>query len=237
MTERLLITNARLVDPGDAAATSAARSPIADGRDRRRRRRRAGRLHAERTIDAGGAVVAPGLVDLCARLGEPGHEHEGLLESELAAAVAGGVTSLVCPPDTDPVLDEPGLVEMLKFRAREPRPGARLSARRADARPRRRGADRDGRAHRGRLRRLRAGRRGDPRHAGPAPRAAVRGDLRLHGRGCGRTTPGSATASPPRGRWRPAWASRACRCSPRRSPWRRSSSSCATPARASTSAA
>ncbi|HEX7520742.1 MAG TPA: hypothetical protein VF441_01645, partial [Acidimicrobiia bacterium] len=55
---------------------------------------------------------------LAARLGEPGHEHAGLLESELAAAVAGGVTSLVCPPDTDPVLDEPGLVEMLKFRAR-----------------------------------------------------------------------------------------------------------------------
>jgi dihydroorotase len=59
----------------------------------------------------------PGLVDLAARLREPGHEHEGMLESEMAAAVAGGVTSLVCPPDTDPVLDEPGLVEMLKFRA------------------------------------------------------------------------------------------------------------------------
>jgi dihydroorotase len=56
-------------------------------------------------------------VDLAARLREPGHEHEGMLESEMAAAVAGGVTSLVCPPDTDPVLDEPGLVEMLKFRA------------------------------------------------------------------------------------------------------------------------
>ncbi len=41
-----------------------------------------------------------------------------MLESEMAAAVAGGVTSLVCPPDTDPLLDEPGLVEMLKFRAR-----------------------------------------------------------------------------------------------------------------------
>jgi dihydroorotase len=70
-----------------------------------------------RTIDASGCVVAPGLVDLSVRLREPGHEHEGMLESELAAAVAGGVTSLVCPPDTDPVLDEPGLVEMLKFRA------------------------------------------------------------------------------------------------------------------------
>jgi dihydroorotase len=70
-----------------------------------------------KTIDAAGCVVAPGLVDLSVRLREPGHEHEGMLASELAAAVAGGVTSLVCPPDTDPVLDEPGLVEMLKFRA------------------------------------------------------------------------------------------------------------------------
>ncbi len=68
-------------------------------------------------LDASGCIVAPGLIDLSARLREPGHEHEGMLESELAAAVAGGVTSLVCPPDTDPVLDEPGLVEMLKFRA------------------------------------------------------------------------------------------------------------------------
>jgi dihydroorotase len=76
-------------------------------------------FHPERRIDANGLVVAPGLVDLSARLGEPGREHEGLLESEMAAAVAGGVTSLVCPPDTDPVLDEPGLVQMLKFRARK----------------------------------------------------------------------------------------------------------------------
>ena len=74
---------------------------------------------ADRVIDASGLVVAPGLVDLAARLREPGQEHEGMLESELAAAAAGGVTSLVCLPDTDPVLDEPGLVEMLKFRARK----------------------------------------------------------------------------------------------------------------------
>ncbi len=70
-----------------------------------------------RVIDARGCWVLPGLVDLTARLREPGYEHEGMLESEMAAAVTGGVTSLVCPPDTDPVLDEPGLVEMLKFRA------------------------------------------------------------------------------------------------------------------------
>lgn len=71
----------------------------------------------DQTIDARGLVVAPGLVDLAARLREPGHEHERMLETELAAAVAGGVTSLVCMPDTEPVLDEPGLVEMLKYRA------------------------------------------------------------------------------------------------------------------------
>jgi dihydroorotase len=70
-----------------------------------------------RVIDARGCIVLPGLVDLAVRLREPGYEHEGMLESEMAAAVAGGVTSVVCPPDTDPVLDEPGLVEMLKFRA------------------------------------------------------------------------------------------------------------------------
>ena len=70
-----------------------------------------------RVIDAKGCIVAPGLVDLAVRLREPGHEHAGMLESEMAAAVAGGVTSLVCPPDTDPVLDEPGLVEMLRYRA------------------------------------------------------------------------------------------------------------------------
>ena len=70
-----------------------------------------------RTIDATGCIVVPGLVDLAVRLREPGFEHEGMLDSETAAAVAGGVTSVVCLPDTDPVLDEPGLVEMLKFRA------------------------------------------------------------------------------------------------------------------------
>jgi dihydroorotase len=73
---------------------------------------------ADRVIDASGLVVAPGLVDLSARLREPGYEYKATLESEMQAAMQGGVTSLVCPPDTDPVLDEPGLVEMLKHRAK-----------------------------------------------------------------------------------------------------------------------
>src|SRR5687767_15792092 len=72
---------------------------------------------ANRVIDATGLVVCPGLVDLAARLREPGFEYMATLESEMEAAVAGGVTSLACPPDTDPPLDEPGLVAMLKFRA------------------------------------------------------------------------------------------------------------------------
>lgn len=73
---------------------------------------------ADREIDASGLAVCPGLVDVSVRLREPGQEYRASLESELAAAVAGGVTSVCCPPDTDPPLDEPGLVEMLKHRAK-----------------------------------------------------------------------------------------------------------------------
>lgn len=75
-------------------------------------------FHATRVIDAQSLVVCPGLVDLSVRLREPGLEYMATLESEMAAAVAGGITSLACPPDTDPPLDEPGLVEMLKYRAK-----------------------------------------------------------------------------------------------------------------------
>lgn len=75
-------------------------------------------FQASRIIDAQSLVVCPGLVDLSVRLREPGLEYKATLESEMAAAVAGGVTSFACPPDTDPPLDEPGLVEMLKHRAR-----------------------------------------------------------------------------------------------------------------------
>ncbi len=74
---------------------------------------------ANQTIDASGMIVCPGLVDLSARLREPGNEYKATLVSELSAAVAGGITSLACPPDTEPVLDEPGLVEMLKYRAKQ----------------------------------------------------------------------------------------------------------------------
>src|ERR1700712_2048 len=113
----ILVKNGRIVDPASG------RDEIGDIAIAAGRIVGIGRVSSEfragRIIDATGLIVAPGLVDLAARLREPGHEHEGMLESELNAAAAGGVTSLVCPPDTDPALDEPGLVEMLKFRARK----------------------------------------------------------------------------------------------------------------------
>ncbi|MEQ1776162.1 MAG: dihydroorotase [Burkholderiales bacterium] len=113
---KIHIRNGRLIDPKNnvdatrdlyiAAGKIVAVGTAPDG------------FHANRTIDASGKIVCPGLVDLSARLREPGFEYIATLESEMDAACAGGVTSLACPPDTDPPLDEPGLVEMLKYRAR-----------------------------------------------------------------------------------------------------------------------
>jgi len=108
---RLHIKNARVVDPA-SGKEGAGELFIADGKISAE----AGR--ADRVIDAKGLVVAPGLIDLSARLREPGYEYKATLESEMDAAVAGGVTSLACPPDTDPPLDEPGLVDMLRRRAK-----------------------------------------------------------------------------------------------------------------------
>ena len=112
---KILIRNARLLDPA-SQTDRVTHLAIAAGRIQA-----IGDIpsdfHANKEVDATGLWAIPGLVDLCARTREPGHEHEGMLASELAAAVAGGVTSMVCPPDTEPVLDEPGLVEMLRFRA------------------------------------------------------------------------------------------------------------------------
>jgi dihydroorotase len=115
-TMKLHIQNGRLVDP--ANGIDAVRDLFLDGGVVAGVGSAPDGFVAERVIDATGLVVAPGLVDLSARLREPGYEFKATLESEMRAAVQGGVTSLVCPPDTDPVLDEPGLVEMLKHRAR-----------------------------------------------------------------------------------------------------------------------
>jgi dihydroorotase len=114
---KIHIKNGRLIDPKNnidavqdlyiAAGKVAGIGSIPDG------------FVANQVIDASGLIVCPGLVDLSARLREPGFEYRATLESEMQAAAAGGITSLACPPDTDPVLDEPGLVEMLKHRAKQ----------------------------------------------------------------------------------------------------------------------
>jgi dihydroorotase len=111
----LHIKGGRVVDPGNRVDAKQDVF-IADGKVAALGKAPAG-FRAERTVDASNLVVCPGLVDLSARLREPGFEYKATLESEMQAAVAGGVTSLACPPDTDPPLDEPGLVEMLKYRA------------------------------------------------------------------------------------------------------------------------
>ena len=113
---KLEIRNGRLVDPAQGAdriGSLFVGDGVVEGFVERPRS-----FEPDRVIDATGCVVSPGFVDLAARLREPGLEHKATLESELDAAAACGVTSLACPPDTDPPLDEPGLVQMLKHRAR-----------------------------------------------------------------------------------------------------------------------
>ena len=115
---RIQIKNGHAIDPANGI-DRVADVFVADGRIAAVSKSPTG-FEAEGVIDAGGCVVCPGLIDLAARLREPGFEYRATLESEMAAAAAGGITSLACPPDTDPPLDEPGLVEMLKHRARLP---------------------------------------------------------------------------------------------------------------------
>ncbi len=115
---RLHIRGGRVIDPA-AGMDAVADLYIAGGKVAGIGAAPAGFV-AESVLDATGTVVCPGLVDLSARLREPGFEYKATLESEMAAAAAGGITSLACPPDTDPPLDEPGLVEMLAHRSRQP---------------------------------------------------------------------------------------------------------------------
>lgn len=116
----LLFANARLVDP--ASETDRQGGLLVAGgviRD-------AGpQLTAEtvpegtEVIDCGGLVLAPGLVDIRCFVGEPGYEHRETIASATAAAAAGGVTTLVCQPATDPVIDDPAIVDFLLRRARD----------------------------------------------------------------------------------------------------------------------
>lgn len=69
------------------------------------------------TIEATDHVVCPGLIDICARLREPGQEQKATIASESLAAASGGITTLCCPPDTNPVIDTPAVTEFIRLRA------------------------------------------------------------------------------------------------------------------------
>ena len=73
-------------------------------------------FNADQTLDATGLTVIPGIVDLCARLREPGQEYKATIKSETIAAAMSGITTLCCPPDTDPVIDEPAVVELINHK-------------------------------------------------------------------------------------------------------------------------
>ena len=120
MTRPLAIINARLVDPASGWDGSGAVlirdgkfAQVAKGHD-------LGTLSADvEVIDALGAMLAPGLVDLRVKTGEPGFETKETLKSAALAAAAGGVTSIVVQPDTNPVIDEASVVDFILRRTRD----------------------------------------------------------------------------------------------------------------------
>jgi len=74
-------------------------------------------FNPERSIDASGLIVCPGLIDLRAHLREPGQEHKATIDSETRAAARGGITTLCCPPDTQPVIDTPAVATLIRDQA------------------------------------------------------------------------------------------------------------------------
>ena len=116
----LAITGARLVDP--ASGYDGPGSLLVEG-GRIARIERSGQAtgapEEARLIDAGGALLCPGLVDLRVKTGEPGSEPKETLKSAARAAAAGGVTSIVVMPDTDPPIDDPSVVDFILRRARD----------------------------------------------------------------------------------------------------------------------
>ncbi|MGO4406480.1 dihydroorotase [Bosea sp. RAF48] len=118
-TQDIAIVNALLIDPasgregkGSVLLSGGAVASVAWGAD-------PATGEGVRRIDAKGQVLTPGLIDLRAFLGEPGAEFRETLGSGSQAAAAGGVTTIVCRPDTDPPIDDPAIIDFLKRRARD----------------------------------------------------------------------------------------------------------------------
>ncbi len=113
--ERLCIQGGRVIDPANGI-DAIADVFIADGRVVAVGKRRDD-FTVEREFAVPGQCVCPGLVDLGARLREPGLEHKATIASETTAAASAGITTLCCPPDTDPVIETPADVELIRHRA------------------------------------------------------------------------------------------------------------------------
>jgi dihydroorotase len=116
----ILLANARIIDPsrdldfpGDLL--------IADGviREAKRGIGAAGVPEGAEIVDCRGKIVAPGLIDMRAFIGEPGAEHRETIASASQAAAAGGVTTIVCQPDTTPAIDDATMVDFVQRRARD----------------------------------------------------------------------------------------------------------------------
>uniref|UniRef100_UPI003BAD78CD dihydroorotase n=1 Tax=Stappia sp. TaxID=1870903 RepID=UPI003BAD78CD len=116
----IVLANARVIDPergldAPGSVILAEGRVLASGPEALNQ----GAPDGARVIDLDGAVVAPGLIDVGVVVGEPGAEHRETLASASRAAAAGGVTTILTAPETDPVIDDPALVDFMLRRARD----------------------------------------------------------------------------------------------------------------------
>jgi dihydroorotase len=122
LTDRrpMLLAHARIVDPSRGIDTEGDLL-LAEGviREARRGIGAAGVPEGTEVIDCKGRLVTPGLIDMRAFVGEPGAEYRETIASASEAAAAGGVTTIVCQPDTSPVIDDPAIVDFVLRRARD----------------------------------------------------------------------------------------------------------------------
>ena len=115
---RLVIYNARVIDPTQNL-DKVTNLYVSHGRVAGIGSEAPKGFKTDQEIDATGKWVFPGLIDLQARLGEPGNNYAGSIASETQAAVAGGITRICCPPDTVPVNDSQAVTELIQRRARQ----------------------------------------------------------------------------------------------------------------------
>lgn len=114
---KIIIKNGRLIDPANQR-DEVCDIFISNGQITATKKQPDG-FNAEQIIDAKNHWVIPGIIDLSARLREPGQEHKADIHSESIAATAAGITTLCIPPDTDPVIDEPAVVELIHHKANQ----------------------------------------------------------------------------------------------------------------------